>query len=338
MSSAKFEEYITANRISEVECLVADMSGTARGKILPPKKFLKGQRSRGLRIPEEVFTLTINGRYVQDTQAVSDSAIDIYMEPDSDTVRAVPWYTEPTAQVICDVFHLNDDPVEIAPRHVLKRVLQLYKDKGWRPVVAPELEFYLVKRNPDSDYPLEAAVGRSGRKEPGGQAYGIDAANDFDPIVEDIYDYCEAQELDVDTLSHESGPAQLEINFNHGDPLELADQVFLFKRTVRQAALKHDMYATFMAKPYAHPSVGAGQPQWQEHFCRQVWQALEAVPQPHWRFAALPRGGPAALRAERQLLPPPCAGIGCAHQRSLGRRHPHRILARSFLGPVQPAR
>jgi glutamine synthetase len=252
MSHPKFEEYITSNRISEVECLVADMSGTARGKILPPKKFLKGQRNRGLRIPEEIFTLTINGRYVQETQAVSDSAIDVYMEPDVDTVRIVPWYQEPTAQVICDVFHLNDEPVSISPRHVLRRVLQLYKDKGWRPVVAPELEFYLVKRNPDADYPLEAAVGRSGRKEPGGQAYGIDAANDFDPIVEDIYDYCEAQELDVDTLSHESGPAQLEINFNHGDPLELADQVFLFKRTVRQAALKHDMYATFMAKPHAN--------------------------------------------------------------------------------------
>jgi len=250
MSQSRFEEWINEHKISEVECLVADMSGTARGKILPPKKFLKGNRSRGLRIPEEVFTLTINGRYTQDTRAVSDSAIDIYMQPDVETIRYVPWYQEPTAQVICDAFHLNDDPVDISPRHVLKRVLQLYKDKGWRPVVAPELEFYLVKRNPDADYPLEAAVGRSGRKEPGGQAYGIDAANDFDPIVEDIYDYCEAQELDVDTLSHESGPAQLEINFNHGDPLDLADQVFLFKRTVRQAALKHDMYATFMAKPH----------------------------------------------------------------------------------------
>lgn len=252
MSQQKFEEYISQRRISEVECLVADMSGTARGKILPPKKFLKGSRNRGLRIPEEIFTLTINGRYVQDTQAVSDSAIDIYMEPDAETVRMVPWYQEPTAQVICDAFHLNDEPVEIAPRHVLRRVLQLYRDKGWRPVVAPELEFYLCKRNVDPDYPLEAAVGRSGRKEPGGQAYGIDAANDFDPVIEDIYDFCEAQELDVDTLSHESGPAQLEINFNHGDPLELADQVFLFKRTVRQAALKHDMYATFMAKPHAN--------------------------------------------------------------------------------------
>ncbi len=252
MSYQKFEEFITTNRISEVECLVADMSGTARGKLLPPKKFLKGQRNRGLRIPEEIFTLTINGRFVKETEAVSASAIDIYMEPDVNSVRMVPWYAEPTAQVICDAFHLNDEPVEIAPRHVLKRILQLYKDKGWRPVIAPELEFYLVKRNPDADYPLEAAVGRSGRKEPGGQAYGIDAANDFDPIVEDIYDFCEAQELDVDTLSHESGPAQLEINFNHGDPLDLADQVFLFKRTVRQAALKHDVYATFMAKPHAN--------------------------------------------------------------------------------------
>lgn len=252
MSQQRFEEWISERNISEVECLVADMSGTARGKILPPKKFLKGVRTHGLRIPEEVFTLTINGRFVSETKAVSDSAIDIYMQPDADTTRIVPWYQEPTAEVICDAFHLNDEPVEIAPRHVLRRVLQLYRDKGWRPVVAPELEFYLVKKNIDPDYPLDAAVGRSGRKEPGGQAYGIDAANDFDPIVEDIYDYCEAQELDVDTLSHESGPAQLEINFNHGDPLELADQVFLFKRTVRQAALKHDMYATFMAKPHAN--------------------------------------------------------------------------------------
>lgn len=250
MSQSKFEAYLSDNKISEVECLVADMSGTARGKILPPKKFLKGNESKGLRVPEEVFTLTINGRFVSDTDAVSDSAIDIYMRPDPDTIRMVPWYSEPTAQVICDAFHLNDEPVTISPRSVLKRVLQLYKDKGWKPIVAPELEFYLVKKNLDPDYPLDPAVGRSGRKESGGQAYGIDAANDFDPIVEDIYDWCEAQELDVDTLSHEAGPAQLEINFNHGDPLELADQVFLFKRTVRQAALKHDVYATFMAKPH----------------------------------------------------------------------------------------
>ena len=93
MSNQKFDDYIQQRRISEVECLVADMSGTARGKILPPKKFLKGQRTRGLRIPEEVFTLTINGRYVQDTNAVSDSAPSTFIwNRMLDTVRMVPWY------------------------------------------------------------------------------------------------------------------------------------------------------------------------------------------------------------------------------------------------------
>ena len=135
------------------------------------------------------------------------------------------------------------------PRMVLKQILGLYRDKGWRPVVAPELEFFLVKVNPDSDYPLEPPVGRSGRPETARQAFGIDAVNEFDPLFEDIYDYCEAQEIDIDTLSHEAGAAQMEINFNHGNPLELADQAFLFKRTVRQAALDHNVYATFMAKP-----------------------------------------------------------------------------------------
>ncbi|MGE0212786.1 MAG: glutamine synthetase family protein [Parvibaculaceae bacterium] len=250
MSSSNFEEWLRENNIDEVECLVPDMSGTARGKILPAAKLVKGSRSRGLRIPEDVFILTVTGQYSWKTDATDDASIDIYMKPDWETLRRVPWYDNPTAEVICDCFHLDDRPVDIAPRYVLKRVIELYREKGWRPVVAPELEFYLVKKNLDPDYPLESPIGRSGRAEKFGQAYGIDAANDFDPIVEDIYNFCTVQEIDLDTISHESGPAQLEINFNHGDPLELADQVFLFKRTVRQAALKHDMYATFMAKPH----------------------------------------------------------------------------------------
>jgi glutamine synthetase len=55
--------------------------------------------------------------------------------------------------------------------------------------------------------------------------------------------------IEVENINHEDGPAQMEINFKHGNPLELADQVFLFKRTLRQTALKHNLYATFMAKP-----------------------------------------------------------------------------------------
>jgi glutamine synthetase len=134
---------------------------------------------------------------------------------------------------------------------LLKRVIDLYHKRGWTPVVAPEIEFYLVKRNIDPDYPLEPPIGRSGRAEAGRRSYSISAVNEFDAVFEDIYEFAEAQALEVDTLIHEEGAAQMEINLRHGDPLVLADQVFLLKRTIREAALAHDIYATFMAKPIA---------------------------------------------------------------------------------------
>jgi glutamine synthetase len=244
------ETFLKEHRIDEVECLVPDMSGIARGKILPAQKFLEGMRNNGLRIPEDVFIQTVNGEYPEETGDVtSASTRDVYMTPDESTIRLVPWYDEPTAQVICDAFHFEEGAVEIAPRHILKQVLALYEAEGWRPVVAPELEFFLVDVNTDPDYPLIPPIGRSGRRETSRQAYGVDAVNEFDPIFEDVYDFCEAQGIDIDTLTHEGGAAQMEMNFNHGDPLLLADQAFLFKRTVREAAMRHKVYATFMAKP-----------------------------------------------------------------------------------------
>jgi glutamine synthetase len=206
-----------------------------------------------LRLPESIFIQTVTGQYAdEEDEAVTNPANgDIYLQPDSSTIRLVPWYDAPTAQIIHDCVYADERPVDIAPRAVLRRVLDLYAERGWRPIVAPELEFFLVQVNTDPDYPLVPPVGRSGRPETGRQAYGIDAVNEFDPLFEEIYDFCEAQEIDIDTLAHEAGAAQMEINFNHGDAMDLADQAFLFKRTVRQTALRHKVYATFMAKPLA---------------------------------------------------------------------------------------
>ncbi|MGP1397026.1 MAG: glutamine synthetase family protein [Inquilinaceae bacterium] len=245
----KIKDFIVEHKITEVECLVPDMSGIARGKILPDHKFLDGLGQRGLRVPESIFVQTVTGDEPEDETVTDPATIDVYMTPDPETIRMVPWYSEPTAQVICDCAYADGSPVEISSRQVLRRILNLYAERGWRPIVAPELEFFLVKRNTDPDYPLEPPLGRSGRPETGRQAYGIDAVNEFDPIFEDVYDYCSVMGLDIDTLSHEGGAAQIEINFDHGDALELADQVLLFKRTVREAAQRHEVYATFMAKP-----------------------------------------------------------------------------------------
>jgi glutamine synthetase len=245
------EPWLRERRITEVECLVADLNGIARGKILPAQKFIRSLTDDGLRLPEAIFVQAVTGDYPEPQQdRVTDPAIrDIRLRPDPNSLRLVPWYDEPTAQVISDCYYHDDRPVTIAPRQVLRRVLAAYEEHGWRPVVAPELEFFLTKVNSDPDYPLEPPIGRSQRPESARQSYGIEAVNEFDPIFEDVYDWCELQEIDVDTLTHEGGAAQMEINFNHGEALELADQAFLFKRTLRQAALKHGIYATFMAKP-----------------------------------------------------------------------------------------
>jgi glutamine synthetase len=245
----QFAEWLKEHRIGEVECLVADMAGIARGKILPTNKFLSGLRNQTLRLPESIFGQMVTGADAE-TESLTYQAPDMNLVPDVDSLRIVPWYKEPTAQVICDCTDQHGEPIVYTPRSVLRRVVALYESHGWRPIIAPELEFFLAAKNIDPDYPLLPPAGKTGRPQTGRQAYGIDAVNEFDPLFEDIYDYCESQDIGIDSLIHEEGVAQVEMNFNHGDPIALADQTFLFKRTVRQAALRHDIYATFMAKPY----------------------------------------------------------------------------------------
>jgi glutamine synthetase len=249
MDRSELKEWLKERRITEVELLVPDMAGIARGKILPTSKFLAGLDHDTLRLPESIFGQMVTGADAE-TEALTYQAPDMILVPDASTICVVPWYREPTAQVVCDCYDRQEKPAAVAPRQILKNILKLYEDKGWRPVVAPEIEFFLAQKNIDADYPLLPPAGKSGRPQTGRQAYSIDAVNEFDPLFEDVYDYCEAQEIGIDSLIHEEGVAQVEINFNHGDPLQLADHAFLFKRTVRQAALRHDIYATFMAKPY----------------------------------------------------------------------------------------
>jgi glutamine synthetase len=242
------QAWIAARDIEDMECIVPDQAGVARGKMMPVQKFIAGPT---MAMPGSIFTQTITGDWPRDDDTFQNDSADqdIHLEPDFSTLSVVPWATDPTAQVIHDAYTADGRPVEIAPRQVLRRVIELYRNHGWQPVVAPEIEFYLVKPNKDPDYPLEPPSGRSGRPETARQSYSIAAVNEFDDLFDDIYDLSEAQDLEIDTLIHEEGAAQMEINLRHGEPLMLADQVFQFKRTIREAALRHDMYATFMAKP-----------------------------------------------------------------------------------------
>ncbi len=155
------KSWLEDHRITEVECLVADQSGIARGKILPAAKFIRSLEDDSLRIPEELFVQTVSGSYPEEQEnRVTDPAMrDVRMRPDPATLRLVPWYEEPTAQVIGDCYHHDGKVLEIAPRQVLRRVLEAYAERGWQPVVAPELEFFLTKVNRGAPRPDRRATG-----------------------------------------------------------------------------------------------------------------------------------------------------------------------------------
>ena len=291
------EDFLKQHRITEIEAIIPDMAGIARGKITPRNKFTSGE---SMRLPQAVMVQTVTGDYPEDGSLTGVTDPDMVCVPDTSTIRLIPWAVDPTAQVIHDCVHFDGSPVEISPRYVLRRVLDLYKAKGWKPVVAPELEFYLVDMNKDPDLPLRPPVGRTGRPETGRQSYSIEAVNEFDPLFEDIYDYCEKMELNVDTLIHEIGAGQMEINFCHAQPLQLADEVFLFKRAVREVALRHDMFATFMAKPIAGEP-GSAMHVHQSVVCarsgRNLFSREDGGPSPEfrWFIGGLQRYAPAAL-------------------------------------------
>jgi len=241
-----FKIYRDGRDVDEVECIVPDLAGMSRGKAMPARKFGPGHETY---LPISIFYQTIAGTDVEMDIDNQWAEGDMVLKPDMSTAKAVPWAKEPTLQVIHDLYMRDGRPVDIAPREVLKRVVRLYQEQGWKPVVAPELEFYLIRPNTDPNEPIQAPVGRTGRQRSARQSYSMSAVDDYGPVIDTIYDFAQDAGLAIDTVIQEDGAGQVEINLTHGDPVRLADQVFYFKRIIREAALLHDIFATFMAKP-----------------------------------------------------------------------------------------
>ncbi|MEZ5674712.1 MAG: glutamine synthetase family protein [Thalassovita sp.] len=242
------QAYLAERRLDEVECIISDLPGIARGKAVPAGKFDKQEY---FHLPDSIFYQTITGDW---GEAAGDEGFierDMILRPDMSTATAAPWTGDWTLQVIHDAYDRKGRPIPYAPRNVLKRIVDLYRAQGWEPVVAPEMEFYLVARNLDPAKQIEPMMGRSGRPAAARQAYSMSAVDEFGPVIDDIYDFAEAMGLEIDGITQEGGAGQLEINLRHGNPVKLADEVFYFKRLIREAALRHNCFATFMAKPIA---------------------------------------------------------------------------------------
>ena len=108
------QAWLEKHKIEDVEAFVPDMSGAARGKVLPAEKF----GSIELKLPEGVYAQTVSGEYATDKENVEDR--DMVLHPDPTTLRPVPYFPAPAASVFADCTDRDGLPVETSPRHVLR--------------------------------------------------------------------------------------------------------------------------------------------------------------------------------------------------------------------------
>src|SRR5690606_33733508 len=150
----------------------------------------------------------------------------------------MPWLSTPTALLPLWMFHEDGRPFEGDPRHALNFVVQRYAARGLTPVVATEMEFYLVD---DSGKELRQAPSqRSGKRRPGAEILSLRALDGFDSFFNDLYDACDAMDIPAEAAISEVGLGQFEINMVHqADALKAADDAWLFKLLVRGLARNH---------------------------------------------------------------------------------------------------
>ncbi|TKD17705.1 glutamine synthetase [Rhodobacter capsulatus] len=235
--------------VRTIRVAAADLNGVARGKRIPAR-FASKVFSEGTRFPFSVMNLDIWGEDIEESPLVFETGdCDGLLRPTERGFMPMPWLEAPTALLPIWMFHMDGRPYAGDPRQALARVKDRYTALGLRPVVATELEFFLID---DSGTKLRVPPSpRSGKRRTGGEILSLRALDAFDGFFTALYEACEAMDIPADTAISEAGPGQFEINLMHqADPLKAADDTWLFKMLVKGLAREHGFAASFMAKPY----------------------------------------------------------------------------------------
>ena len=233
-----------------VQLVLTDVNGIARGKNLAREQ-LTTFYTDGRNVAGSILGLDVTGEDVVETGLVWEVGdADQLCRPVAGTLTPAPWLARPAAQVVASMFELDGRPAAADPRHVLARVVARARGLGYVPVVAAELEFYLLAREPGG--PVPAAGLQSGLRHDRIDAYGLGRLDDMSPLFDDLYATARTLGLPVRTLMSEYAPGQFEITLEHRpDALRAIDEAILFKRALRGVAARHGRIASFMAKPFA---------------------------------------------------------------------------------------
>jgi len=235
--------------IDAVQLFITDASGVARGKCVRASE-LEAIFRDGRRVAGSILGLDITGEDVDATGLVWEVGdADGLCRPVPGTLLPSPWIQPPTGQLMLTMHDGTGAPAASDPRHALAGAVARLEARGCTPVVACELEFYLLR---EARGRLEPAGGRRfGERAPIG-SYSLTRLDDLAPLFADVYSAAKAQGLPAETLMAEYAPGQFEITLHHrADALRAVDEAILFKRLLRGVAQRHGCIATFMAKPFA---------------------------------------------------------------------------------------
>ncbi|MEL6619401.1 MAG: glutamine synthetase family protein [Pseudomonadota bacterium] len=236
--------------IRALRVAAADLNGVARGKRMPVTSADKALNG-GVRFPLSVLNLDIWGEDIEDSPLVlATGDRDGVLHPTERGFVPMPWLDTPTALLPIWMFHENGAPFAGDPRQALASVQKRFANRGLTPVVAVELEFFLID---DAGKSLRVPPSpRTGKRRVAGEILSMRQLDAFDAFFTELYDACEAMGIPADTAISESGLGQFELNLLHqADALRAADDAWLFKMLVRGLGRKHGFAASFMAKPYA---------------------------------------------------------------------------------------
>lgn len=233
------------------ELYILDANGMPRGKLLHREELLTVFKT-GRPLPSTIMGLSILGEDVEDSGLVWDVGdVDCLAFPLAGSLVPLPWRKMPTAAVQVSMHPQKGLPAAVAdPRHLLVELINRLNKLGYYPIMACELEFYLLDpKTPKKGLPQLAAES-SGRIPDDTQVYGLRELEVLEPFLADLYSACKTQNIPARTVISEYAPGQVEITLQHGDALLAMDQAVRYKRIVKGVAHQHGMQACFMANPH----------------------------------------------------------------------------------------
>lgn len=238
--------------VNSFELYLIDANGVPRGKLLRREELL-AVYEQGRPLPSSILGLTIHGEDADETGLVWDVGdADCLTFPLAGSLTLQPWRAQPTAQLQVTMHPQLGMPAAVAdPRGVLERVIARLEAENLYPVMAGELEFYLLDRERDERGRPQPARQRDGERPREPQAYGLREIEQFDDFFNRLYGHSKVQNLPARAAISEYAPGQLELTLHHRDALGAMDELIRYKRTVKGTAQQFGLQACFMAKPFA---------------------------------------------------------------------------------------